>query len=358
MTKIDTLIFDMDGVITTEEKYWACARLTLWELVTQRLCLPHHFQNVAQDVPYREVFLPSDLIYALKDRAVNSNWDITYILACTYLGALRGIQIGTITSVEAFLDAVRVHAEFAPVAWPDALSEFLNSTLQKNGQSLIAAAGDHLAACLGVRDGDLFAPEKAFWWYLHARFQRFYRGEAMQDYHADRLIDGTAIPAGKIESTLQVLSAAGYTLGTATGRPDDELEDALGDLGLLRYFDPARFGTLTAVRAAETALKTRGLVKPHPYSLLRALYPETPPEKFLDPAFQTQPRPNVIMIGDSPSDPIMAKAAGCRCVGVLTGVRGEAAKAARAVTLKDLGCEVVLPDITHLPEWLNHVAQL
>ena len=31
LDKYDTVIFDMDGVITSEQNYWNCAALTVWE---------------------------------------------------------------------------------------------------------------------------------------------------------------------------------------------------------------------------------------------------------------------------------------------------------------------------------------
>jgi hypothetical protein len=74
---IDTVIFDMDGVVTTEEKYWACARLTLWELVTKTLGLADAFGDAVHDPAVREDVTSDAHIYALKSRAVNSNWDIT-----------------------------------------------------------------------------------------------------------------------------------------------------------------------------------------------------------------------------------------------------------------------------------------
>src|SRR5258707_15780564 len=78
----------MDGVITTEEKYWACARLTLWELVTQTLGLHDALPDAVHDPAARLVAASDALVYGLMDRAVNSNWDIAFVLACIYMPAL------------------------------------------------------------------------------------------------------------------------------------------------------------------------------------------------------------------------------------------------------------------------------
>jgi len=350
--KIDTLIFDMDGVITTEEKYWACARLTLWELVTQTLGLTDSFGDAVHDPAVREAIAPDAMIYALKGKAVNSNWDIAYVLACAYLQALPDATVLSALDVPDFLQAV-CDTMGGPAAWPQALVDFLTQTHGAKGRALIQEAGNRLQKALDFGGEDLLRVEGPFWWYLHERFQRWYRGEGMKDRGAPGLTDGTVIPAQRIEATLKQLHEAGYMLGAATGRDHDELQDALGELGLLDYFDPTRLGTLDVVRQAERKLGVNGLLKPHPFSLLRAIYPRADTHILLDEEFQKIKRSNVVVIGDSTSDVMMAKAAGCRIVGVLTGVRGEPARQERYELLVHSGCEAILDDMTELPDWLE-----
>jgi len=349
---LNLLIFDMDGVITTEEKYWACARLTFWEFVTKTLgqagALP---QDAVHSEEARQRTVPDSLIYALKSRAVNSNWDITYILACAWLAALPGARAYSVQTVDALLETLRGQALRAP-EWPRALEDFLNHT-DVMGRDLIDYAGAWAQHALGSTAPDLFEPERAFWWYLHSRFQRFYHGEAMHEYGGTHLLDGTAIPVEDIRRTLQELHAGGITLGAATGRPLDELDDALGDLALLDYFDAKRFGTLDKVREGEAALDQIGFVKPHPYSLMVAIYPDKSPAELVDPALLRGDHRMIGMVGDSTSDMIMAKAAGCRAIAVLTGVRGEAAKLERRRQLEESGADYILDDITGLPSLIG-----
>src|SRR5258708_433226 len=346
----------MDGVITTEEKYWACARLTLWELVTHTLDLPDAFGDAVHDDADREAVCSDDLIYALKSRAVNSNWDIAYVLVCVYIAALPSASVQYASDVDSFLQAVRASRQRI-ADWPAALEHFLTGTTRIEGRALIEESGRRLQNMLGFVGSELsglLRVDGPFWWDLHTRFQRFYHGEAMAFYGGTPLIDGTVLPAEMLKVTLQELRFAGYSLGVATGRPLDELDDALGELGLMDYFDADRMGTLDRVRQAEADLGLSGLSKPHPYSLLRALYPGEPSQMLLDPQFQMTQRDNVLMIGDSTSDVVMAKAAGCRVVGVLTGVRGAKAQKERQKLLEIAGCEAILEDVTRLPDWLTN----
>ncbi|MGH2482100.1 MAG: hypothetical protein ACRDHW_20815, partial [Ktedonobacteraceae bacterium] len=79
------IIFDLDGVVTSEEAYWDCAGLTLHELLTS----PRYW-NLAHDTPYQpaasadasrvtsRATFPEWLILSFKARALNSNWDTCY----------------------------------------------------------------------------------------------------------------------------------------------------------------------------------------------------------------------------------------------------------------------------------------
>src|SRR5258708_3272721 len=233
----------MDGVITTEEKYWACARLTLWELVTKTLSLEKAFPDAVHDAAARETIVPDELIYALKGRAVNSNWDVTYVLVCAYLAGLPDATVFSAMDVEALLEAIR-DTMAGPADWPRALSEFLTETHGAKGRALIQEAGNRLQKKVGLGSDELLRVDGPFWWYLHDRFQRFYHGDAMRELNTEPIADGTVLPPEQIEVTLKALRAAGYSMGVASGRSQDELNDALGSLGLMNYFDPARLGTL------------------------------------------------------------------------------------------------------------------
>ncbi len=354
MTRIDTVIFDMDGVITTEEKYWACARLTLWEFVTQTLALPDAFPNAALDADARLVVIPDDLIYALKGRAVNSNWDITFVLVCAWLAALPGARVYSANTPQEMVETLRAQAQAAAFLpeWPRAGYDLLAQT-PLEGLPLVEFAGSWAALALGISTSGLMEPEGAFWRYLQSCFQRFYHGEALREHGGEPLRDGIALPVEAIHRTLQALRDMNIMLGAATGRPLDELHDALDGLDLLRYFDVGRLGTYDTVIAAQHETSATGLAKPHPFSLLYALYPGASARDLLAPDLLKVARPNVAVVGDAPGDMQMAKAAGCRAVGVLTGVQGEAAKAERHKKLIGAGAETVLPDMTHLPEYFK-----
>ncbi len=88
----DLIIFDLDGVITSEEAYWDAAGLTLHELMYS----PSYWgigasKNYAAATTAEESrdtsrsTLPESEIMAYKARSINSNWDTCYVAVCLRL---------------------------------------------------------------------------------------------------------------------------------------------------------------------------------------------------------------------------------------------------------------------------------
>ncbi|GAC1386227.1 MAG: hypothetical protein NVS4B7_12520 [Ktedonobacteraceae bacterium] len=97
------VIFDLDGVITSEECYWDAAGLTLHELcysprywnidVTQSEVNGKEYQPVQNVEEHRQIsrsMLPEAEILVFKARAINSNWDTCYAGVCLCLIELLG----------------------------------------------------------------------------------------------------------------------------------------------------------------------------------------------------------------------------------------------------------------------------
>src|SRR5215469_4353940 len=93
----DLIIFDLDGVITSEEAYWDAAGLTLYELCysprywglsrsassIDRQFLPPETAQDSRSISRN--ILPESDILALKGRSINSNWDTCYVAVCLHL---------------------------------------------------------------------------------------------------------------------------------------------------------------------------------------------------------------------------------------------------------------------------------
>lgn len=128
-------------------------------------------------------------------------------------------------------------------------------------------------------------------------------------------------PAVPLAPFLAALRARGLKLGVATNDSEEAARAQLGMAGIGDAFDFI------------AGFDTGHGGKPAPGMLLAFAAAQG-----LDPA-------QVVMVGDSLHDLVAGRAAGMRAVGVLTGLATEADLAPMA--------EVVLPDIGHLPGWIE-----
>ncbi|SDN42720.1 phosphoglycolate phosphatase [Lutimaribacter pacificus] len=129
-------------------------------------------------------------------------------------------------------------------------------------------------------------------------------------------------PAVPLDPFLAGLAARGLRLGVMTNDTEHTAHAHLGAAGVAGHFHfVAGFDSGYGAKPAPDPL----------LAFARAM--ELAPDR-------------VVMVGDSAHDLIAGRAAGMRCVGVLTGM-------AQAHELAPLA-DAVLPDIGHLPRWLGH----
>ncbi len=345
----DLLLFDLDGVVTTERIYWDCARLTIWDLFQVHLPLVGPYVPAVHDRSARDSIIPEDLIYAIKNRAINSNWDLTFLVAC---GLLQGLPEGAgwaADTLEALLAGLRGQRRDAR-SWRPPTAALLEDTADLAGADLLTFAGRTTARHLGAAEA-LFAPDGPLWQMLYDRFQGWYVGTLTGAWGAQRLPEYPVIPTGELQQVFARLKAAGYELGIVTGRPLEEAVYALEMFGLLAHFAPHHTVTFDDVSAAQQQLGESGLGKPHPFTVRKALCPDIPIALVAQADCHTDRR--ALMVGDSTSDAIAARRAGIPCVGVTSGVAGAAAKMEREQALLEAGCVAVLDDIRSLQGWLE-----
>ncbi len=147
--------------------------------------------------------------------------------------------------------------------------------------------------------------------------------EMPADQIADAVIRSTRAapmaPVCDLPSYFGALKADGYVLGIATNDSQGGAERQLEQFGILELFDyvagaDSGYGAKPGAGMCQGFLQTQNLS----------------PEQ-------------AVMIGDSPYDIISGQAAGLLTVGVLTGT----------ASVDDLAmADIVLPDITQIPDWL------
>jgi phosphoglycolate phosphatase-like HAD superfamily hydrolase len=392
------LIFDLDGVITSEEAYWDAAGLTLhellyssryWNLDNNELDAGDVYQpatNAQESRRISRTVFPEPEILALKARSINSNWDTCYVAACLQLIDLlaslpdcssllplepwddRWIarfreRITTFESQEERnqqgrrkrpLPAPRLsrrYADFAAV-FEDAI--FRGSI----GLELINRLDVLASAALGYTVVNVFSRHSPFWQFCRNIFQEWYLGDTLftETYgHAPSQpgkpgcihFEKPLLPLEQIHDSLETLRGQGYVLGFATGRVWQEAVYPLKMYGLLEYFDEQHLSTYDDVERAEADLRTYGdqtlLSKPNPFPFLIAANKDKRDTKARPESF--------VVIGDATSDILGGRAAGAITIAVMTGALTPEACALLAQSNPDF----MIADMTRLPDLLEHI---
>jgi len=303
------IIFDLDGVITSEEAYWDAAGLTLHEIsYSQRLWhlnerelgsdgLYHPANTAGESRRVSRAALPISEILAYKARAINSNWDTCYAAVCLRLVSLLA-QISDLPALlplrpwdDAWLAVFRDHlasnqgrAVTLPLPAPVGTLE-LPVFQGYAGLDLVNRFDSYASETLGCPIYNVFSRHSPFWIYCQDIFQEWYLGDELyaQRYgHAPAQLgkpgciyfEQPLLPVERVRKALHMLHDDGYILGFATGRVRQEAFYPLERYSLLQYFDESHICTYDYVERAEAELRERGdqslLGKPDPFQFLVA----------------------------------------------------------------------------------------
>lgn len=389
------IIFDLDGVITSEEAYWDAAGLTLHEL----LYSPHYW-NLSGEKHYqpaitadesrrisRSVF-PEAEILAFKARAINSNWDTCYATVCLHLINLLAFLKKHLHTIPENLLPLQPWEPAWIVAFRNQFSdnhlytfwasqhayppvEELFSSPPFNGYAgleLINRFDTYATELLTMPITDVFSRYSPFWSFCRDIFQEWYLGDDLYTQtsgHAPAQVgkpgcihfEHPLLPLEQERATLQTLREQDYTPGFATGRVRQEAEYPLKMYNLLSYFDNQHISTYDDVERAESVLRNRSnqtlLSKPHPFPFLFATDHHYQQTILQNPTSTNNPLP-FIAVGDSTSDILSGRAAGALTIAVLTGARTPEARALLAQSKPDF----TIADMTKLPALLADIDRL
>lgn len=310
LDKYDTLIFDMDGVITSEQNYWNSAALTAYEYLNSSRGFGTGSID-ASDCERRigeirsDIFISDKLIATLKDKGVNSNWDLAYVTVLIYI----------ITDGNGVLDYAK--------------------SLSGN----ILAEYDNLAELAAEKCG---APKRDFvrneriWKEMQMCFQEWFLGDKLffAEYGKKPKKDGKAglinseepiVEKSRLISCLDSLSKT-KRLCIGTGRPKNELLPPLERWGILNHFDQSGICTYDEVKRAEEK-SGMTLTKPAPYTFVKAFFgTDCPDDIIIKGSYKKSEIKRVLVIGDAGADILAAKAMGADFCAVLTGVAGDKAR--------------------------------
>ncbi|MGE4284359.1 MAG: HAD family hydrolase [Clostridia bacterium] len=342
---IDRIIFDMDGVITSEQNYWNAAALTIWEMLNSNKYFGS--QNIKIDLSLQEIqeirdtiFANDELISLLKDRGINTNWDLAYVVVGVSLIVLVDSGQWKVDREHSLgLREITPHSPLLTPHYKHVYQYFSESSIQ--GYEIYDFIENKLFDITG-KPKLYFKRHGELWGICQQVFQEWYMGDQTyfeiygkepEQKGKEGLVyfEQPIIPLEDLKKILKSLYSSGIRLGIGTGRPFIEIDQPITSWGIKKYFDEQSYITYDEVAEAEEKLRWdytgTSLAKPHPYVFLKAIYgKEYPDAVLLEGLYDRKQIERTLIIGDAGSDIMAAKAISCKFAAVLTGVSGEKAR--------------------------------
>lgn len=374
---VEVILFDVDGVLLSEERYFDASALTVWEIMYSEnyLGLDHGKHKVAiqdDEVDYIRsiVFQNDDILSFYKSCGLNANWDMIYLsVAYQLIRILEHIKLTHSSEIETWLTneinrdvllqiAKSLKETEISLDFTTLIDDF--SSAEKDKAGLFHRLNEIAKERLDV-DHSILGEKGEFWDLCEHVSQEWYVGD-------DFVLESTGRPSvqrGKtgflsqekticskeeIEQLFQELTAKGIRIGIGTGRPKLETIEPFKFLNWMPYFEKENIVTADDVLNAERSKNDgKALSKPHPYTYIHGFYHK---QKSVDECLQESlPLKNgkeLWIVGDSLADLLAAQAIGATFVAVLTGLTGQEARA----EFEEYKADYILDDVLQLKEIL------
>ncbi|MFS0775551.1 HAD family hydrolase [Neobacillus sp. 3P2-tot-E-2] len=353
---IKTILFDVDGVLLSEEHYFDASALTVWELLHSNNYLalaPEKFKTDYSEAEIKKirdtVFGTNDEVLKLmKSRGLNANWDMIYLSfghqLIHLLSQIKENEYNKINSWlqepitrEVLLEIGRVLQTYSVnLDFNLFVSDFEHSTETK--QELFNYLNQLASVQLGITT-EIFSGIGALWSVCEHVCQEWYVGDENVEKSTGRpsvqlgkkgfLANETTLAGqAEIEALFSFLKESGVKIGIGTGRPELETIQPFHHLNWLKHFDINHIVTADDVLKAEKGLSDRrSLSKPDPFTYIMGLKGrETSVGDCLSTSLPIANGEEVLVVGDSLADLLAARKLGCQFAAVLTGLSGKDAR--------------------------------
>ncbi len=356
------VLFDIDGVLLSEERCFDTSALTVWEW-----CYGEDWMHLEGD---KVDFSPSDsrieelrahqwmddaIFEWIKEHGINSNWDMVHAYLLGML-ALLWKQRKPISSSYSVItrDVVKKWGKACKglvQPKPEEIFMWLRSIvpIKAKKEELFEAIVKAVEEIVGQKAEGL-ALGGAMWKLHSALYNEWYFGDKSIGKEGFLHKEIPLAPAEDLRDLLKDLKRAGYKIGIATGRCRKDAQIPLEELGIWEEFPELYRAT------SDEALEASGMYgtmldKPHPFTYL-ASYGGVNRELYDDyvkrPSEVIDFRDTVYVVGDSIADVLAAKSMGATMIATLTGLTGKKI----LPLLQELEVEYIVENVTDLRKLL------
>ena len=349
------VIFDIDGVLLSEERYFDVSALTVWEI----LYSPSYMGLTAEQEDFDPVSVTEgqiascrnivwghdELLSWLKARGINSNWDmvhadlitILWIMGETYQKRSDGERLDLVFHTPEDVKKAGKELMGLPIPKAEEVLKKWEDTVPQGmqGEEVIHYLSKAMENTFA--HGAPWAELRSDFWKIHTEaFQAWYLGDDCfislmhhVPYSSGKpgflMREVPLAPQSAIKSLFIRLKEMGYELGIATGRAREEMEIPFKMFHWYEEFDPQYMAT--ASDAVESAAMLGGPVldKPNGFIFSCAIFgrDRNHYEAYSQERMKPSAQDRVYVCGDSYSDVIGSHRAGASCIGILTGLEGK-----------------------------------
>ena len=349
------VIFDIDGVLLSEERYFDVSALTVWEI----LYSPSYMGLTAEQEDFDPasvtegqiascrniVWGHDELLSWLKARGINSNWDmvhadlitVLWIMGETYQKRSDGERLDLVFHTPEDVKKAGKELMGLPIPKAEEVLKKWEDTVPQGmqGEEVIHYLSKAMENTFA--HGAPWAELRSDFWKIHTEaFQAWYLGDDCfislmhhVPYSSGKpgflMREVPLAPQSAIKSLFIRLKEMGYELGIATGRAREEMEIPFKMFHWYEEFDPQYMAT--ASDAVESAAMLGGPVldKPNGFIFSCAIFgrDRNHYEAYSQERMKPSAQDRVYVCGDSYSDVIGSHRAGASCIGILTGLEGK-----------------------------------
>lgn len=352
---IKTVLFDVDGVLLSEERYFDASALTVWEMLHSDNYLgidPNQFKTNFSDDEIdsirSSVFHEDEVLEFMKSCGLNANWDMIYLtFSYQLIRLLEQVKetdheiikkwVASEIDRDVLLEMANVlKGKDLTLYFSDFLDDFQATERSKDG---LLSHLDELAIKKLDVSTSTFGTIGALWSACELVSQEWYVGDehvltstgraSVQRGKKGFLSDERVLaPIEEIENMFESLKNAGIRIGIGTGRPELEVIEPFKHLGWFKHFDKDYIVTADDVLAAERELSDGStLAKPHPYTYLLAVSGKRKSvQECVQQSLPLEDGAETLIVGDSLADLLAARQMGASFAAVLTGLSGQDAR--------------------------------
>lgn len=346
------VIFDVDGVLLSEKRYFDVSALVVWEWYYSPAYMHLGNEMVTAVLTDEQIdtirarFWKNDAILTwLKQHGVNSNWDMVHahivvtlwLMLEAYMKEHGPVDIALRIPEDVQYLGSLLHGYEVPSA-DQVMRRLMNVVPDRaDKDEVFTYLANAVSSSLG-RQSQQWTPLNSPLWQMHFEaFQDWYFGDDLyaktykKQPYAKRK-EGflrREEPLGTVEGIrhmFQELKRRGYEIAIATGRSQMEMQIPFETYHWLEEFDPIYTATYTDVEAASKQLGM-SLDKPNPFAYYLGAFGKFPKqyEAYVEHPDEFK-KGTYYIVGDSLADVWCAKAMGAVMIGTLTGLDGQTAR--------------------------------